>query len=188
MAATYNGKVVVTNAYSGQFLYRITHDDLDAAIAGGLTFGQLSLGEVTTDNFTFDDSSPITTEDTVSIDEVPQGADLFITTEIALVQLADAIVFKREQGKTELLATFNGKAIYQSPSQPMAITCSESVVDGYIANSTTIGGMISGNIPLNLLQYVNGPVLDVSNSISREGLSPSLLARKVDSVGYIPLW
>lgn len=188
MAATYNGKVVVTNAYSGQFLYRITHDDLDTAIAGGLKFGQLSLGEVTTDNFTFDDSSPITPEDTVSIDEVPPGADLFITTEIALVQLAEAIVFKREQGKSEYLATFNGQAIRQSTSSPMAITCSESVVDGYIADNTPFSEMKNGNIPLNLLQYINGAILSESNTILRESISVSLLARKDDSVGYIPLW
>lgn len=188
MTATYNGKIVVTNAFSGQFLHRISQDDLDTAIAGGLTFGQLTMGEASTDNFTFDDSSPITAEDTVSIDEVPTDAELFITTDIGIVQLPDAIAFKKFQGKSEYLATFNGKAIRQSPSDAKAITCSESIVDGYVANNTPLSEMKNGSIPLNLVQYINGAVLSETNTILRESVDLSLKARKIDIVGYIPLW
>lgn len=188
MTATYNGKIVVTNAFSGQFLHRISQDDLDTAIAGGLTFGQLTMGEASTDNFTFDDSSPITAEDTVSIDEVPTDAELFITTDLGIVQLPDAIAFKKIQGKSDYMATYNGKAIRQGSSPSMAITCSESVVDGYVSNNTPLSEMINGNIPLNLVQYINGAVLSETNTTLRDSLETSLKARKYDTVGYIPLW
>lgn len=188
MAATYNGKIVVTNAFSGQFLHRISQDDLDTAIAGGLTFGQLTLGEASTDNFTFDDRSPITAEDTVSIDEVPTDAELFITTELGIVQLPDAIAFKKIQGKSEYLATFNGKAIRQGSTPPKAITCPEDVVDGYVSNNTPLSEMKIGATPLNLVQYINGDVLSEINTTLRDSLEFSLKARKYDVVGYIPLW
>lgn len=188
MAATYNGKIVVTNALSGQFIHRITQDDLDAAIAQELSFGQLSLGEVSADNFTFEDRSPVSPENTVSIEQVPADADLFITVDFGLVQLPEAVVFKHIQGKSEYVATYNGQAIRQSQSSSMAITCSESVVDGYVANNTPLGQMINGNIPLNLVQYINGAILSDANTILRESVDLYLTARKNNLDGYISLW
>lgn len=88
MAATYNGKIVVTNYPLGQLIHRITQDDLDSAIAVGKTFGELTLSNMPTTMYTFDDGTEITAEDTISIDEVPANADIAITTEIALVRVS----------------------------------------------------------------------------------------------------
>lgn len=88
MAATYNGKIVIQNYPSGQLINRITQDDLDSAIADGLAFGQLDFSYYPIWNFRFDDNTEIQPEDMVSKEDVPTDADLYITTEIALVQIS----------------------------------------------------------------------------------------------------